>query len=80
MYSVLKKVESGVDKPTRIRYEARLSWSLLVKYLDFLVFRQLLEEKVSESGKRRFYCITDKGKEFIDVHERIDEEFSLAVS
>ncbi|MEM3829874.1 MAG: DUF4364 family protein [Conexivisphaerales archaeon] len=55
--------EEGNAKLTRVLYKANLSYDRLVKYLDELIARGLLQEIHAEEN--RYYVITDMGKEFI---------------
>ncbi|MEM2423559.1 MAG: winged helix-turn-helix domain-containing protein [Candidatus Bathyarchaeia archaeon] len=57
---VLRAVNKGESKPTRIMYKTNLSWVPLQEILDFLVSQDLLREE--ESSKRKEYFITEKGK------------------
>jgi predicted transcriptional regulator len=55
--------EEGDARPTRILYRANLSHDRLVKYLEELKGRGLVEELADETG--RFYRVTPKGIGFI---------------
>ena len=63
---MLESVMSGTEKPTRIMYEANLSWKTLNENLSSLASQGLLDEAdVSRSGDRRnskTYRITGKGE------------------
>ena len=63
---VLEAVSSGTEKPTRIMYEANLSWKILNENLSSLASQGLIDEvDVSRSGDRRnsrAYRITGKGE------------------
>ena len=66
---VLNVIKNGTEKPTRIMYEANLSWRLLESTLSSLVDQGLLLElDVSDSGDKRtknVYKITQKGESLI---------------
>jgi predicted transcriptional regulator len=51
-------------KKTHIMYRANLSYELLVKYLDFLVFSYLARFEQREGR----YVLTAKGEEFLDQY------------
>ena len=63
---MLESVMSGTEKPTRIMYEANLSWKTLNENLSSLASQGLIDEvDVSRSGDRRnsrAYRITGKGE------------------
>lgn len=63
---VLEAVMKGTEKPTRIMYEANLSWTVLNEILSSLVVQDLLEMiDMSMSRDRRnnrVYRITKKGE------------------
>jgi predicted transcriptional regulator len=77
MYAILREVEDGIEKPTKIRYGVSISWSLLVKYLDYLVSGGFLNRRWSQSGKRRIYRLTGKGLEFLRAFEDLNEQILL---
>ena len=62
---VLGAIKNGTEKPTRIMYEANLSWRILNEVLSSLTFQDLVEEvDVSDSRDKRtntVYRITEKG-------------------
>ena len=55
--------EGGEAKPTHILYKANLSHERLVKYLDDLTSKGLIE--VKQDGDSRTYSITPKGVGFL---------------
>ena len=63
---VLKAIKNGTEKPTRIMYEANLSWKLLNDILSSLESQELIEEiDMSDSRDKRtnkVYKITQKGE------------------
>ncbi|MEM0489567.1 MAG: winged helix-turn-helix domain-containing protein [Candidatus Bathyarchaeia archaeon] len=69
----------GPLKITHISYKANLNFNTLQRCIKFLVKQNLVEEKVTEDG-RRVYAITPKGinaiKAFIELKQAlpIDEE------
>ena len=69
---VLKIVKGGTDKPTRIMYQANISWQPLMKILSSMVSQELIEEIDMTSGGRRrdkrtsrIYVITMKGEQVV---------------
>lgn len=67
--TVLKAIKNGTEKPTRIMYEANLSWTSLKGILFALVSQDLVEEiDVSEPRDKRtnkVYRVTMKGDRLI---------------
>jgi predicted transcriptional regulator len=66
---VLWAIKSGTAKPTRIMYEANLSWKPLQRILKSMVSQNLVEEiDASESRDKRtntLYEITQKGENVV---------------
>jgi len=61
---VLRVIESGEYKPTRIMYKSNLSWKPLNKILNNMINLGLIEEK--DLNGHKYFFITEKGKEFLD--------------
>ena len=59
----------GEAKSTHILYSANLSHDRLVRYLDELKERQLIEEKNNPDGTT--YALTDKGVDFLKEFKKI---------
>jgi len=65
---VLQIVKSGVCKPTRIMYEANLSWDHLNRVLGVLMDQGLVSEEDTSGQRRRdkrtsrHYLLTKKGE------------------
>ncbi len=57
---VLKAIELGIEKPTRIMYKANLTHQMLQKIFTILVQNRFIREEVCGTKKR--YYITLKGK------------------
>ena len=55
--------EEGDAKPTHVLYKANLSHDRLVKYLDELTSKGLIE--VKQDGENRTYNLTPKGVSFL---------------
>jgi len=60
---VLRIVNKGVTKPTRIMYAVNLSWKPTQNILQSLVEQNMLELDTDRLGKRsrKCYSLTDKG-------------------
>jgi len=57
-------------KKTSVLYRCNLSYSQLQKYLEYLISRNLLNN--SKNDGKTVYTITDKGKEFLEEYERLN--------
>ena len=70
----------GSAKPTHILYKANLSHDRLVKYLDDLTAKGLIE--VQQEGENRSYKMTPKGVSFLLEIRRAEafvQGFGLAI-
>ena len=83
---ILRVVANGTTKPTRILFEARLSWVSMQKAMDFLIENELImRENIEDDEPRRGaardgrlkqrYLITSKG---LVVLKFFDKEQVLA--
>ena len=74
---VLEAVMNDTEKPTRIMYEANLSWTILNEILSSLVSQSLLEEiDTSRSRDRRnnrVYRITKKGETVVRFYRNAEK-------
>jgi len=74
---VLRVIKNGTEKPTRIMYEANLSWTSLKDVLSLLLSQELVEEiDISESRDKRtvrIYKITEKGDHLIRYFHRAEQ-------
>ena len=67
-FDLLKVVENGVTKPTRIMYKTNLSWKTLHEILSVLVSKKfVLERRVGNSAR---YHITEKGHNALAYHRK----------
>ena len=78
---VLNAIKNGTEKPTRIMYEANLSWRLLNDILSSLESQELVEE-IDVSGSRdkrtdRIYRTTGKGDTLIRYFHNAEQLLSL---
>jgi predicted transcriptional regulator len=72
--------EMGDAKPTHILYKANLSHDRLVRYLDELAAKGLIE--VQQEGENRTYRMTTKGVSFLIEMRRAEsfvQGFGLAI-
>ena len=72
--------DEGEAKPTHILYKANLSHERLVRYLDDLTAKGLIEMK--QEGEARTYSITPKGVGFLIEMRRAEtfvQGFGLAI-
>ena len=72
--------EMGAAKPTHILYKANLSHDRLVRYLDELAAKGLIE--VQQEGENRTYRVTSKGVGFLLEMRRAEsfvQGFGLAI-
>lgn len=72
--------EEGDAKPTHVLYKANLSHERLVKYLDELTSKGLIE--VKQDGENRTYNLTPKGVSFLLEMRRAEafvSGFGLAI-
>lgn len=60
---ILKVINEGVDKPTRIMYATNLSWTPLSNILESLKDQGLIV--IPNKGSRNRYEITEKGKNVV---------------
>ena len=77
---VLEAVRRGMDKPTRIMYQANLSWKPTQRILDNLVEQNLLEVKIERGAKRKKkrYEISKKGIAVLDYFEKAQDLVDLS--
>lgn len=71
MITVLKAIQGGMDKPTRIMYAANMSWNSTQKVFADLVRQELIyitEEQGARRAKKRYH-ITDKGMNVLDYFQ-----------
>ena len=65
-FDVLKEIDNGTDKPTRIMYKTNLSWTSLLSVFDALINSDFIRKEKKNSSKR--YYITDKGRNALSYH------------
>ncbi|MCW3987267.1 MAG: hypothetical protein NWE87_03010 [Candidatus Bathyarchaeota archaeon] len=65
-FDVLKTIENGTEKPTRIMYETNLSWTSLISVFATLIDSDFIRAEKNKTSKR--YFITAKGKNALSYH------------
>ncbi|MCK5402750.1 hypothetical protein KAI60_01430 [Candidatus Bathyarchaeota archaeon] len=65
-FDVLKTIENGTEKPTRIMYETNLSWTSLISVFAALIDSDFIRAEKNKTSKR--YFITAKGKNALSYH------------
>jgi len=61
---VLKAINSGTEKPTRIMYKTNLSWRPLMNILESLQNQGIIAE--NKKGNHTFYEVAEKGKNALE--------------
>lgn len=78
---VLWAIKRGTTKPTRIMYEANLSWKPLQKILNSMLAQKLVEDvDASDNRDKRtntIYKITQKGENIINYFNRAREYLEI---
>ncbi|MEM2110803.1 MAG: DUF4364 family protein [Candidatus Bathyarchaeia archaeon] len=64
---ILRAINKGEYKPTRIMYRTNLSWIPLKQIFESLIAQGLIKEE--EFNKRKEYIITPKGKKVLKYFE-----------
>ena len=69
--AVLKAVDEGITKPTKIMYATNMSWNLTQRVFSDLVEQGLLcVEEVQGSGRStKRYKLTEKGQNVLEYFE-----------
>ena len=67
-FDVLKTIDNGTDKPTRIMYETNLSWTSVCDVFDALLNSDFIRAEKKKTSTR--YYITEKGKNALSYHLR----------
>jgi predicted transcriptional regulator len=77
-FEVLKIIDKGTQKPTRIMYKANLSWVAMSKAFEVLLDGEFIHLKRLGKGKR--YQITEKGRQALTYHLRSITGFNLSTN
>jgi predicted transcriptional regulator len=67
---VLKVINNGEQRPTRIMYASNLSWNSLKSTLSLLVSKGYICQNCLNQSKK--YSITAKGREILDYYNQLD--------
>jgi predicted transcriptional regulator len=70
---ILRAINEGVDRPTRIMYRTNLSWSVMQSFLVILESRNLVQAK-RENG-RTLYFLTEKGNNLLSTYDSVKSQF-----
>ena len=57
--------------PTRLLHSSNLSPQMFKEYVDLLLEKSFMEEKVSD--KKRYFVLSGKGQEFLNEYRSIEE-------
>ena len=73
IFDILKSVQNKNDriKPTHLLYKSNLSYNKMKEYVEDLKKRGMLTEE--EEKAKRFYGLTDKGRQFIVEYGKLKE-------
>lgn len=71
---VLRAINRGINKPTRIMFATNLSWKTLSEVLKNLEEREFIEQRIV--GRRRLFFITERGKTILNTFEAFAIEFA----
>ena len=78
---ILEAIVRGRCTKTKIMYGAYLSYTQLNEYMSFLVEAGLVQDQKSkEDLLSPSFVITDKGKHFLDIHNKINEMVTVVQS
>lgn len=72
---VLRIINHGVNKPTRIMYAANISWKNLTDILSDLEKRGLIRRRIV--GDRSVVLITERGKDLLRAFESVSAELAF---
>lgn len=71
-FDLLKIIERGTVKPTRIMYKANLSWDTMQEIFGILLESGFIQEEIVANSKR--YAVTDKGRSALSYYlKSVDE-------
>lgn len=72
---VLKVINRGTHKPTRVMYRTNLSWKPLMKILQSLVDQGLIIK--NEDNGHTIYSITQKGRNVLEYFSKAMESIEI---
>ena len=72
--SILEAIVRGRSTKTKIMYGAYLSYTQLNEYMSFMLEAGLVKDQKTKEGVfSPIFIITDKGKHFLDIQNKINE-------
>lgn len=78
---IIQIIKNGTRKPTRIMYEANLSWKPLQHFLRSMVSQGLIREIDAQGGRdkrtNRYYEITQKGENVVQYFKKSKDLLEL---
>ena len=74
-FDVLKAIDKGTDKPTRIMYETNLSWASAFSVFDALTHSDFIRTEKKKTSK--LYYISEKGRNALSYHLKSLEGLSI---
>jgi predicted transcriptional regulator len=79
--SILEAIVRGRSTKTKIMYGAYLSYTQLNEYMSFLLEAGLVEDQKSKQDLfSPSFVITEKGKHFLDIQNKINEMVTVVQS
>jgi len=79
--NIIQIIKNGTRKPTRIMYEANLSWRPLQHFLMSMVSQGLIREIDAKGGRdkrtNKYYEITQKGENVVKYFRRTKDLLEL---
>lgn len=78
VHDILKVIreKNGRIKPTHILYKSNLSYQMMEEYLTELIEKGFIMEVKNEKDKSKTYAITDKGINYLDKYNLINDFMS----
>ncbi len=67
-FDILKVIERGIVKPTRIMYKTNLSWGTLQDIFEILIQGGFIQEEIEKNSKK--YRVTDKGRNALSYYSK----------
>ena len=67
-YDILKAIQSGISRKTRIMYKSNTSWRALQEILGQLIQSEMIRVEISH--KIVNYYIANKGREYIQYYKK----------
>ncbi|MEM2936190.1 MAG: DUF4364 family protein [Candidatus Bathyarchaeia archaeon] len=74
---ILRVINRGIKKPTRIMYSTNLSWNPLQEILNSMIKQGLIQRQ--DTKNRKQYEITEKGKSALRYFDKAKELITAEV-